>query len=582
LICTAGVLDDLKKIGEQQVREQIQKSTTPADKQDKKSNSGNQQAGGGHSSGAANQPPAEANSAPPSTPPAPQPVMAAQAPPPTASESAASPISPPSNANSPLEWGEPRITLTPLPQIQAAYDGVKDDSICESSFQVSADGKHYVTIKRSGLKAFCVDIDGKAGGEYQAITNLRVNSDLSTVVYTAVDKTTTKNVVEQKRDGSSRVCPINQPVGNWTLSEGLSLDLVQLVYSRIEPDPTGHNYRIRFIRIGDGPEIGPFPSSADSDAAFIIHRNPAGSHALLMGVLRSPLNIAGSVKLACFLDGKEIAADFMPKPSMARQSIMGSGLVCWDGPTAKGSYLIRSPNGIIFNGNRIASAEGRDFKFAMISPDELHSAYAAQIGTQWRVLYDGKPLPGNYASITEMKFSGDSRSLLFAEEYANKTAVYADGQQIAVENNGVSLLIAGPTSTRYAYLARDEHSMNVLVRNGSRTPLKGMDISSLRFSSDGKHVIAVGQLWKTLTVDASTIDMPPVQFPRLYDGQYGTFYDADPTHVQLVVTTGGGAGLPPKQFKLMTLAIVPAPDDQPHHVLNEDQRPPEAPTVIDR
>lgn len=429
-----------------------------------------------------------------------------------------------------------RISVVPLTNIQSLFEAIKAVPECRSSFVVSVDGLHCASLKRLGLTAWTVQIDGQPGPEFTKIRNdssaLFPSVEFDRVLYVAFNAASEPKLVIQNRDGSAKIYPIaNEPaLGTWFVDVTESLSNRRLIRKRrslYNPDNIENRYGQKVetpvleIQIDEnGPVVGPFVDSSPVKIIFDSNQR----HYLISG--KSPFlqradkasNSGYRGRPCLFRDGKQVLQDFLTElaPNVygelqAERFITDDGhffaRYAWSPMQNQKREAIIAAHGAkgTLNGARpINYPGGINPSQQVFSPDGQRVAEVLPDGQNRGIYLDGSIIASQPASaeIQKLRFTEDSQGIDYAAGSSGQVGVFVDGQkQPVVTGMFVKGLWAGPHRGQFAAVVRNQTGAWDLVVNGRVLPLSAPGDASKNdfrpqsvswqdcwFTADGNHV----------------------------------------------------------------------------------------------
>lgn len=406
----------------------------------------------------------------------------------------------------------PKITVTPLTMIQQAYDASKAQG--GRDFSISANGQHYVFVKRLNLSSWAVVVDGNTGPAFSQIDDLKIqshgwNDDFSQIVFFAKDAQPQPLLVVQTRDGQTKTYPAGlngvytgangSKSINWAVNRDLSIASRQAV--RYKDD--GNTI---LCQIGDGnPVLGPFLHSGRLGGGDIIFDQTYRHYAMNMFEAKpSAKNPERSVAAEVLIvDGQRLE---QPGQTLKMLKLFPDG----------GRYFQITANKVCkYASDRGVIAEPRNPTATIVmSPDRRRMAWVelprgTNIESERVVFLDGKKIAAYPApvKIEAMQFTGDSRSLMFVAVNGYLSQLILDGAELPVENQQIKRLIGGPVKGQYAYASGKE-----MVINGQRFTSVIGQFEPAWFTPDGNHLLSIGYIpggspQKHIFVDATRVEL---------------------------------------------------------------------------
>ncbi|MEO6995984.1 MAG: hypothetical protein ABI273_20440 [Lacunisphaera sp.] len=192
-------------------------------------------------------------------------------------------------------------------------------------------------------------------------------------------------------------------------------------------------------------------------------------------------------------------------------------------------------------GDRALISDGKAVPFktssflSFVSPDARRLAYSTGTRGHTRMVVDGTPGPEMMDFINEsVKFSADSRRIAYIAQDANyRQSVVVDGQAgpwyFSIEKGHP---IFDSTGAHYAYAARTGSEWVVVLDGVPGPTLKNVDLSSLRFSPDGR-LVYIAEIGTEQTVVTNTIPGP--LFSQIQQGS--VTFSPDGKHFAYVAIT---------------------------------------------
>jgi hypothetical protein len=389
-------------------------------------------------------------------------------------------------APSAIEWAQPKVTLSPLTNIQTVYDEIKTESSSAGSFRVSADGKHYAAIKRTGIKTWTMLLDGKAGPEFASIQRFNVNSDFTSVFYLATEPATGKAVFVTQIKDKLQKFDSSQSSDGWELVRDLSMEHVRLIEKR--RTSTGKELRL------DGKStFGPY-------FTFNLIFDPYHNHYLLL--VSKAKGRPATLDLFGYLDGTEcLSAPGMVPLSDADTVLRTDGryatVISSGGGRGAGGGQPQTL--LILNGKVLGPFSGHPYKLRL-SPDGEHVACLnPSSANEQALLVDGVE-KARFQEFSRFAFTGDSRSVGYTASHQGTNLIGFDNQPPTKDEYAGGNTLFGLHAGEVTQLFND----NTIVRNGQRFPGPRSDFN-FKWTPDGKHLFL--SVDRTVYVDSSSADL---------------------------------------------------------------------------